>query len=257
MTECDKEAKGFKILPKRWIAERTLGWLRQGRRLAKDKRLWNSYSVRAMILDDLYRPHTLEEIQGLVQEGLLAADVAGKLDLSRPYGIWWGNTVRALSRTVSEPDEINGRRYRKRRKTIPRPRTEWIAAPVDLTGSGLDRKIVDLARSAIKDNVRPSSAGGRAWEVVGLVSCIPCGRRIHPHTTKSGSTDRIYYYYQCDNREGCCVRPRVRAEKLEAKVWQAVRTGLTDPHQLKVDLDRMIELERSVVRGDPDHKAKH
>lgn len=53
------------------------------------------------------------------------------------------------------------------------------------------------------------------------------------------------------------VRPRVRAEKLEAEVWQAVRTALTDPDQLKVDLDRMIELERSVVRGDPDHEAKH
>ena len=29
-------AKGFKVLPKRWIVERTFGWLGRCRRLAKD-----------------------------------------------------------------------------------------------------------------------------------------------------------------------------------------------------------------------------
>jgi len=32
----DKEIKGFVVLPKRWIAERTLGWINRSRRLAKD-----------------------------------------------------------------------------------------------------------------------------------------------------------------------------------------------------------------------------
>lgn len=221
------------------------------------KRAWNTYSVRVMILEDLYRPHAPEEIQGLVEEGLLTADVAGKLDTSRPYGIWWGNAVRDSVRTVSEPGPGGGRRYRKRRKTVPRPRAEWIAVPVDLTGSGLEREAVDLARTAIKDNVRPSSAGGRSWEIVGLVFCASCGRKIHPHTTKGGSTDRLYYYYQCDNRGGCDALPRIRAGHLEAEVWQTVRLGLTDPDQLRADLDRMIELERSVVRGDPEREVKH
>ncbi|MDP9439462.1 MAG: recombinase family protein [Actinomycetota bacterium] len=221
------------------------------------KHVWSSYSVRAMILEDLYKPHTPEEIRELVQEELLTADVAGRLDPSRPYGVWWANTVRDSVRTVSESDEAGGRRYRKRRKTVPRPRTEWIAVPIDLTGSGLDREIVDLARSTIKDNVRPSSAGGRVWEVAGLVFCTCCGRKIHTHTTRSKDTDRLYYYYQCDNREGCDARPRLRAGDLEADVWQVVRSGLTDPDQLKAELGRMIELERSVVRGDPDREAKH
>ncbi len=30
------QAKGFTVLPKRWIVERTIGWLNRCRRLAKD-----------------------------------------------------------------------------------------------------------------------------------------------------------------------------------------------------------------------------
>src|SRR5215216_208401 len=36
IVERDKEAKGLKVVSKRWIIERTLGWLRRDRRLAKD-----------------------------------------------------------------------------------------------------------------------------------------------------------------------------------------------------------------------------
>jgi putative transposase len=36
VVERGKEAKGFKVLPKRWIVERTFGWLRRDRRLTKD-----------------------------------------------------------------------------------------------------------------------------------------------------------------------------------------------------------------------------
>jgi transposase len=32
----DKEVKGFAVLPKRWIVERTFGWLNRARRLSKD-----------------------------------------------------------------------------------------------------------------------------------------------------------------------------------------------------------------------------
>jgi transposase len=32
----DKEIKGSIVLPKRWIVERTLGWINRARRLAED-----------------------------------------------------------------------------------------------------------------------------------------------------------------------------------------------------------------------------
>jgi putative transposase len=36
IVERGKEAKGFEVLPKRWTAERTFGWLGRNQRLAKD-----------------------------------------------------------------------------------------------------------------------------------------------------------------------------------------------------------------------------
>jgi transposase len=41
------KAKGFEVLPKRWIVERTIGWLNRRRRLAKD---WECLSSRALAL---------------------------------------------------------------------------------------------------------------------------------------------------------------------------------------------------------------
>lgn len=32
----DNEIKGFVVLPKRWVVERTLGWINRARRLSKD-----------------------------------------------------------------------------------------------------------------------------------------------------------------------------------------------------------------------------
>ncbi|MGI8569525.1 MAG: transposase, partial [Methylocella sp.] len=38
-------AKGFVVLPKRWIVERTFAWLNRGRRLAKD---WENLNRKAL-----------------------------------------------------------------------------------------------------------------------------------------------------------------------------------------------------------------
>ncbi len=46
----DTSAQGFVILPKRWIVERTLGWLNRFRRLSKDYEYHNDISESMVYL---------------------------------------------------------------------------------------------------------------------------------------------------------------------------------------------------------------
>src|SRR5829696_4770925 len=48
------------------------------------RRRWNRQFMRNLITDDVYLPHTLEEIADLV-----SPDVASRLDAGALYGVWW------------------------------------------------------------------------------------------------------------------------------------------------------------------------
>ncbi|OLT62796.1 IS5 family transposase [Moorena bouillonii PNG] len=50
----ERTSKEFEILPKRWIVERTFGWLNRFRRLSKDYELYTTIS-EAMIYGSLIR----------------------------------------------------------------------------------------------------------------------------------------------------------------------------------------------------------
>lgn len=50
----ERKSKEFEILPKRWIVERTFGWLNRFRRLSKDYELYTEMST-AMIYGSLIR----------------------------------------------------------------------------------------------------------------------------------------------------------------------------------------------------------
>jgi transposase len=46
----DKEVKGFFVLPKRWVVERTFGWINRARRLAKDFEATTTSSLAWLLL---------------------------------------------------------------------------------------------------------------------------------------------------------------------------------------------------------------
>ena len=59
----DKEVKGFVVLPKRWLVERTLGWINRARRLSKDfaatiesALAWLQTALAFLIMRRLARP---------------------------------------------------------------------------------------------------------------------------------------------------------------------------------------------------------
>jgi site-specific DNA recombinase len=220
-------------------------WSKSGR--------WGTTAVRdSIIKDDVYIPHTFEEIAQLV-----TPEVAARLDPSKRYDIWWYNRTRAHAKQVSVAG-ANGREYRRHISYTPRPRSEWIAVPVP--DSGIPREWVDAAREAVKDNHKHSNAGRRFWELSGgIMRCGSCGHAMVSHTT-TGNGVPMYFYYVCrtryrDGRDACTGGKHFSAAKLEASVWDAVSDILANPDQLRADLDAMIELERAGGRGDPDKEA--
>jgi hypothetical protein len=79
------------------------------------------------------------------------------------------------------------------------------------------------------------------------------------HTT---STDgKAYHYYKCfrrsDYKRGVCEQKSLRAEPVEASVWEFVSSLLQDPQRIRAGMDRLIEQERSTKRGDPSERRKH
>ena len=44
------QAEGFEVLPRRWVAERTLSWISNYRRLGKDYQHWESTSAATIQL---------------------------------------------------------------------------------------------------------------------------------------------------------------------------------------------------------------
>jgi site-specific DNA recombinase len=213
---------------------------------------WDSTFIRHVVLNDIHKPHTHAEIAELV-----SPDVAAKLDKQMSYGVWWFNRERIVRRRIVEHGE-NGREYRYRTTRVPRPNSEWIAVPVP--DAGVPRDIVDRAREAIKDNRPPSSAGHRYWQLSGrILYCGVCGRSMTPRTVRGRSNrPKLYCYYAClpKDRAACSNRKKLRAQDTEALVWEAVRNLLTDPEQLRSDLEEMIEQQRRGMYGDPNREAK-
>jgi site-specific DNA recombinase len=215
---------------------------------------WDRAFFRIAILDDVYKPHTYQEVEKLV-----SPEVAAGLDREKLYGIWWYNRLRVRTRQVSEASE-NGRRYRREARFTVKPKEEWVAVPVPY--AGIPREVVDAARAAIKDNRVPSKARRRFWELSGgILRCAECSHTTANHSVRANSgTHYHHYYYYCRNHHKhgdaeCTHRKNHRALDIEGRVWDLISGLLKDPERLRAGLDEMIEAERAGMRGDPEVEA--
>ena len=72
------------------------------------RKLWSPTFVRNVVKNDVYRPHTFEEVRKVVTE-----QVASALDPEERYGLWWYNKNRIQSKqtakSVAEPRETRKR----------------------------------------------------------------------------------------------------------------------------------------------------
>jgi site-specific DNA recombinase len=215
---------------------------------------WCKRTFRLIVHDDVYLSRGFEEIQKLV-----TPEVAAKLNPEDSYGVWWFNRRRVVTNQTAEAGE-NGRRYRKHVKIETRPKEEWIAVPV--VDAGIPREVAEMARQAIKDRLPTPASATRFWELSrGILHCGCFGARMNAERDRPRPDGPFYNYYRCNKRhqEGkhaCPEGRKARAEPLEERVWALVSDVLLNPQQLESGLKRMVEEERSVLRGNPEDEAK-
>jgi len=166
---------------------------REGVSTPGGQRYWNKVIVKRWLVDDVYKPHSVEEIAALV-----APEVAARLDPKSSYGIWWFNRRRTTTTQVSESNPNGpGRTYRKHSKVAYKDRDEWIAVPVP--DSGIPRELVDAARAMVASYRSHSKADGRFWELSGgIMRCGECGRYMEAQakTYKTQLGGRVVHYYR-------------------------------------------------------------
>jgi site-specific DNA recombinase len=217
--------------------------------------VWDRRVLRKIISSDDYRPLSYEEISELV-----APEVAARLDERKAYGVQWFNRDKAVTRTVSEPDGSGGRRYRKRKTLVRRPREEWLAIPVPAS-ERLPRELVDLARAQMDANQGSERKRlAREWELRGVMRCA-CGTKLKTKMMMPEGRGP-YHYYICmrrfELRGMCsCTQKAIRAGDAEEPIWEFISRLLKDPDRIRIGMDRLIDEERAAAnRGDPESTAK-
>lgn len=216
-----------------WAVKRTFD--AEGVPTTRGGRYWHVTTLRDMILNDAYVPHTHEELEALVDVGNLSPDVLATLNPNAMTRIQWYN--RHKIETVPGERQI---------KTM-RPRDEWIAVPVP--DSGVLREHVEAARAAIRDNVRPSDAGRRYWNLKGLAYC-PCGARLTPYTVTKKGGPRFYYICHAhrSGREPCPYAKYHAAEDLEERVGGFVLELIRNPETLREQFEAEAAREKAALR---------
>ena len=242
--------------PEMAVVRRIVGWLAEGHSLyfvqtaleaegvsaPRGGVRWARMAAKRIVTEDAYLPHSHDELASLVEEGLLAEDVFRSLDSEAgPFGIAWYERTR--SRYVSPRS--------KRRKVEQAPRSEWVAIPVSLEGSGLERAKVEAARASVADNRASAQVGDRdCWELSrGFLRCAACGRSMSAYRRKKARGGALFYY-RCQPpsaAHACANRKSHPAEQLE---YEATRL-----FEQYADRGMLLELYDEAVRKEEEAGA--
>jgi len=183
---------------------------------------WSRPTIRRVILDDLYKPHSVDELRELG----VSETVLNTLDAGTFYGVY---------------------------------RYEGI--PVPVPDAGILPEMVEAARNRVLSNraTRGSRADNRVWEISGgILRCAECGRSMQTLAVPSHDGTRTYHYYRCagttnGRADHCTMKKNVRAEAIEEEVYAAVSRLMDDKeYVLRKSREHFEYKRKEISRPGPD-----
>ena len=166
-----------------------------------------------------------------------------------------GTAVFGKTQAVHEPAGLNrtarlaGRTVPRQVKTIDRPEEEWTAIPVPAL---VDEETFGRVQQRLADNKRFAARSTKVPSLLqGLAACASCGYGYYRTRTTTSSGKKIYYYrclgsddYRYQGGRVCQNKP-VRADYVDAVVWDHVAGLLADPALIRTEISKRLERART------------
>lgn len=166
-----------------------------------------------------------------------------------------GQAAFGKTRVLHEPAGLNrrarleGRTTPRPVKTVDQPRREWTAIPVPAI---ISRLTFERAAQRLADNKKFASRNSKVPSLLqGMIACATCGYGYYRSHTTTTAKNKIYYYrclgsddYRYEGGRICASKP-VRADYLDALVWDHITGLLADPQLIRTEIDQRLEHART------------
>jgi site-specific DNA recombinase len=192
----------------------------------------------------------------LTSEGVPTRTGKSRWDRSVIWGMlrnpaYAGRAVFGKTQVLHEQAGLNrvarlaGRQTPRPVKTTGRPREEWteIAVPAIVAEDTFERvqaRLADNKRFAPRNSKLPPSL------LQGMAACTACGYAYYRTSTRT--TARKIYYYRCPGSDNyryeggrVCASPPVRADYLDAVIWDHITGLLADPALIRAEVSKRLE----------------
>src|SRR6266516_2091769 len=143
---------------------------------------------------------------------------------------------------------LQGRTTGRAVRAVDRPRSEWIEIAVPAI---ISRATFERAAKRLEDNKRFAARNTHVPSLLqGLAACAGCGYGYYRTSTRT-TRKKLYYYrrlgsddYRYEGGRICSNKP-VRADLLDAVVWDHITGLLADPSLVRAEIDRRLERART------------
>jgi site-specific DNA recombinase len=141
---------------------------------------------------------------------------------------------------------VNSYRRHKNSAKILRPREDWIGIPVTPI---IDQETWDKAQALLKQNAYQARRNNNKHEYLfrGLVVCGLCG------SMASGYVSNKSTYYSCGAKRNKNINSKphddiiqVKHKGFDEKVWTGLTELLSDPENLKAQLEKCIQAKKAI-----------